>query len=81
MGISWEYSTNLTGVYLKYYQSIYQTVGIRGSALTIVPFNQGSKLSWTTFMQLLEQINWILPFADEFLPARTLADMAFQLTL
>ena len=92
VGISWEYSTNLAGVYLnypsqnchlrhnnknalltgvdkgsigmeilkvllsggahiiittswyncstiKYYQSIYQTVGIRGSAVTVVPFN------------------------------------------
>jgi len=98
VGASWEYSSNLTGVYLdilheiatsgttfkdknalltgvgkgsigveilkgllsggahvvittsrynrltvEYYQSIYQTVGSRGSALTIVPFNQGSK--------------------------------------
>lgn len=98
VGANWEYSSNLTGVYLdilheiatsgttfkdknalltgvgkgsigveilkgllaggahvvittsrynrstvEYYQSIYQTVGSRGSALTVVPFNQGSK--------------------------------------
>ena len=28
---------------VAYYQFIYQTVGSQGSALTIVPFNQGSK--------------------------------------
>ena len=28
---------------IKSYQSIHQTIGSRGSALTIVPFNQGSK--------------------------------------
>jgi hypothetical protein len=73
VGASWEYSSNLTGIYLdilheiatsdtifkdknalltgsrynrstvKYHQSIYQTVGSCGSALTVVPFNQGSK--------------------------------------
>ena len=28
---------------VEYYQSIYQTVGSQGSALTIIPSNQGSK--------------------------------------
>lgn len=28
---------------VEYYQAIYQEVGSRGSRLTVVPFNQGSK--------------------------------------
>jgi fatty acid synthase subunit alpha len=123
VGASWEYSSNLTGVYLdilheiatsgttfkdknalltgvgkgsigveilkgllsggahivvttsrynrstvEYYQSIYQTVGSRGSALTIVPFNQGSKQDVEALVDYIYatlgmDLDYILPFA------------------
>ena len=53
---------------VKYYQSIYQTVGSRGSALTVVPFNQGSKqdveaLVDYIYTTLRMDLDYILPFA------------------
>ena len=123
VGAAWEYSSNLTGIYLnvlheiatssttfkdknalltgvgkgsigieilksllsggahvvittsrynratvEYYQSIYQTVGSWGSALTVVPFNQGSKqdveaLVDYIYMTLGMDLDYILLFA------------------
>jgi fatty acid synthase subunit alpha, fungi type len=123
VGTSWEYSSNLTGVYLdilheiatsgttfkdknalltgvgkgsigveilkgllsggahvvittsrynrstvEYYQSIYQSVGSRGSALTVVPFNQGSKQDVEALVDYIYatlgmDLDYILPFA------------------
>ncbi|KAK7463431.1 fatty acid synthase alpha subunit Lsd1 [Stygiomarasmius scandens] len=123
VGTSWEYSSNLTGVYLdilheiatagttfkdknalltgvgkgsigveivkgllsggahvvittsrysrstvEYYQSIYHTYGSRGSALIVVPFNQGSKqdveaLVDYIYNNLNMDLDFILPFA------------------
>ena len=122
VGAAWEYSSNLTGIYLnilheiatssttfkdknalltgigkgsigieilkgllsggahvvittsrynhttvEYYQSIYQTIGSRGSALTIVPFNQGSKQDVEALVDYIYttlgmDLNYILPF-------------------
>lgn len=123
VGTTWEYSSNLTGVYLdilheiatsgttfqdknvlltgvgqgsigveilkgllsggahvvvttsrynranvEYYQSIFQRFSARGSALTVVPFNQGSKqdveaLVDYIFVELGLDLDYILPFA------------------
>ena len=53
---------------VEYYQSIYQTVGSQGSALTVIPFNQGSKqdveaLVTYIYMTLRMDLDYILPFA------------------
>jgi fatty acid synthase subunit beta len=123
VGNSWEYSSNLTGVYLdilneiatsgttfkdknalltgvgkgsigievvkgllaggaqvvittssynrktvEYYQSIYHSVGSRGSALTVVPFNQASKQDVEALVDYIYStlgmdLDYILPFA------------------
>ena len=123
VGAAWEYSSNLTGIYLnvlheittsgttfkdknalltgigkgsigieilkgllsggahvvittsrynrttvEYYQSIYQTIGSRGSALTVVPFNQGLKqdveaLVDYIYTTLRMDLDYILSFA------------------
>jgi fatty acid synthase subunit beta len=123
VGTTWEYSSNLTGVYLdilheiatsgttfqdknalltgvgqgsigveilkgllsggahvvvttsrynranvEYYQSVFQRFGARGSALTVVPFNQGSKqdveaLVDYIYAELGLDLDYILPFA------------------
>ncbi|RDB25744.1 Fatty acid synthase subunit alpha [Hypsizygus marmoreus] len=123
VGTNWEYSSNLTGVYLdilheiatsgttfqdknalltgvgkgsigveivkgllsggahvvittssysrktvEYYQSIFQTFGSRGSALTVVPFNQASKqdveaLVDYVYASLGMDLDYIIPFA------------------
>ncbi|KZS94178.1 fatty acid synthase [Sistotremastrum niveocremeum HHB9708] len=123
VGNSWEYSSNLTGVYLdilseiatsgttfkdknalltgvgkgsigieilkgllsggahvvvttsrysrstvEYYQQIYQRFGSRGSALTVVPFNQGSKQDVEALVDYIYStlgldLDYILPFA------------------
>ncbi|EJD06870.1 fatty acid synthase [Fomitiporia mediterranea MF3/22] len=123
VGTTWEYSSNLTGVYLdvlgeiatsgttfkdknalltgvgkgsigveilkgllsggahvvvttsrysratvEYYQDIYQRFGSRGSALTVVPFNQGSKQDVETLVDYVYatlglDLDYILPFA------------------
>ena len=53
---------------VEYYQSIFQTFGSRGSALTVVPFNQGSKqdveaLVDYIYSNLGMDLDFILPFA------------------
>ena len=53
---------------VKYYQFIYQTVGSQGSALTVVPFNQGLKqdveaLVNYIYMTLGMDLDYILLFA------------------
>lgn len=53
---------------VEYYQSISQTCGSRGSALTVVPFNQGSKqdveaLVDYIYSNLGMDLDYILPFA------------------
>ena len=53
---------------VEYYQSIYQTIGSRGSALTVVPFNQGLKqdveaLVDCIYTTLGMDLNYILLFA------------------
>ncbi|KIY43927.1 fatty acid synthase [Fistulina hepatica ATCC 64428] len=123
VGTTWEYSSNLTGVYLdvlheiatsgttfkdknalltgvgkgsigvevvkgllsggahvvittsrysrstvEYYQGIYQMFGSRGSALTVVPFNQGSKQDVEALVDYIYttlgmDLDYILPFA------------------
>ncbi len=123
VGTSWEYSSNLTGVYLdvlseiatsgttfkdknalltgvgkgsigceilkgllsggahavvttsrysratvEYYQDIYQRYGSRGSALTVVPFNQGSKQDVEALIDYIYgtlglDLDYVLPFA------------------
>ncbi|KAF9490473.1 fatty acid synthetase alpha subunit [Pleurotus eryngii] len=123
VGINWEYSSNLTGVYLdvlheiatsgttfkdknalltgvgkgsigveilkgllsggahvvvttsrysratvEYYQSIYHSFGSRGSALTVVPFNQGSRQDVEALVDYIYatlgmDLDYILPFA------------------
>ena len=123
IGTNWEYSSNLTGVYLdilheiatsgttfkdknalltgvgkgsigieilkgllaggahvvvttsrysrstvEFYQSIYQAVGSRGSALVVVPFNQGSKQDVEALVDYIYatlgmDLDYILPFA------------------
>lgn len=56
---------------VEYYQSIFQRFGARGSALTVVPFNQGSKqdveaLVDYIYAQLGLDLDYILPFAAVF---------------
>ncbi|KAA1467738.1 fatty acid synthase [Dentipellis sp. KUC8613] len=123
VGVNWEYSSNLTGVYLdvlheiatsgttfkdknalltgvgkgsigveilkgllsggahvvittsrysratvEYYQGIFQRFGSRGSALTVVPFNQGSKQDVEALVDYIYatlgmDLDYILPFA------------------
>jgi fatty acid synthase subunit alpha, fungi type len=123
VGVNWEYSSNLTGVYLdilheiatsgtsfkdknalltgvgkgsigveimkgllsggahvvittsrysratvEYYQSIYQRSGSKGSALTVVPFNQASKQDVEALIDYIYaglglDLDYILPFA------------------
>ncbi|KAJ7745730.1 fatty acid synthase [Mycena metata] len=123
VGTNWEYSSNLTGVYLdilheiatsgttfkdknalltgvgkgsigveivkgllsggahvvittsrysrttvEYYQSIFQTFGSAGSALTVVPFNQGSKQDVEALVDYIYanlglDLDYIIPFA------------------
>jgi len=53
---------------VEYYQSIYQTIGSRGSALTVVPFNQGSKQDVEALVDYIYatlgmDLDYILPFA------------------
>ena len=53
---------------VEYYQDIYQKFGARGSALTVVPFNQGSKqdveaLVDYIYATLSLDLDYILPFA------------------
>ncbi|KAF7965824.1 hypothetical protein HWV62_41719, partial [Athelia sp. TMB] len=53
---------------VEYYQSIYQRVGSRGSALTVVPFNQGSKQDVEALVDYIYatlgmDLDYILPFA------------------
>ncbi|TFK33214.1 fatty acid synthase [Crucibulum laeve] len=53
---------------VEYYQSIFQTFGSRGSALTVVPFNQASKqdveaLVDYIYANLGMDLDYILPFA------------------
>ncbi|EJU05022.1 fatty acid synthase [Dacryopinax primogenitus] len=53
---------------VEYYQDIYQKVGSRGSALTVVPFNQGSRqdveaLVDYIFTTLGMDLDYIVPFA------------------
>ncbi|KIJ66907.1 hypothetical protein HYDPIDRAFT_174219 [Hydnomerulius pinastri MD-312] len=53
---------------VEYYQSIYQSFGARGSALTVVPFNQGSKQDVETLVDYIYatlgmDLDYILPFA------------------
>ncbi|WAR63063.1 hypothetical protein PtB15_18B145 [Puccinia triticina] len=58
---------------VEYYQAIYQEVGSRGSRLTVVPFNQGSKQDVAALVDyiystdkdkgLAMDLDYILPFA------------------
>ncbi|KAG9315241.1 hypothetical protein JVU11DRAFT_4375 [Chiua virens] len=53
---------------VAYYQSIYQSYGARGSALTVVPFNQGSKQDVEALVDYIYatlgmDLDYILPFA------------------
>ncbi|KAF5337910.1 hypothetical protein D9758_013124 [Tetrapyrgos nigripes] len=53
---------------VEYYQSIFQSCGSRGSALTVVPFNQGSKQDVEALVEyiynnLAMDLDFILPFA------------------
>jgi fatty acid synthase subunit alpha, fungi type len=53
---------------VQYYQSIFCSVSSRGSALTVVPFNQGSKQDVEALVEyfyatLNLDLNFILPFA------------------
>ncbi|KAH7913599.1 hypothetical protein BJ138DRAFT_606981 [Hygrophoropsis aurantiaca] len=53
---------------VEYYQSIYQSFGARGSALTVVPFNQGSKQDVEALVDYIYatlglDLDYILPFA------------------
>jgi fatty acid synthase subunit alpha, fungi type len=53
---------------VEYYQSIFQSFGSRGSALTVVPFNQASKqdaeaLVDYIYANLGMDLDYILPFA------------------
>ncbi|KAI0918227.1 hypothetical protein AcV7_007029 [Taiwanofungus camphoratus] len=103
VGTTWEYSSNLTGVYLdilheiatsgmtfkdknalltgvvittsrysrstvEYYQGIFQRFGSKGSALTVVPFNQGSKQDVEALVDYIYStlgldLDYVLPFA------------------
>lgn len=53
---------------VEYYQGIFQTHGSRGSALTVVPFNQGSKQDVDNLIDYIYttlnlDLDYILPFA------------------
>ncbi|KAH9965204.1 hypothetical protein BC827DRAFT_1182903, partial [Russula dissimulans] len=53
---------------IKYYQGIFPRFGSRGSALTVVPFNQGSKQDVEApvdyiYMTLDLDLGYIIPFA------------------
>jgi fatty acid synthase subunit alpha len=53
---------------VEFYQSIFQAVGSRGSALTVVPFNQGSKQDVEALVDYIYatlgmDLDYILPFA------------------
>ncbi|CAK5268309.1 unnamed protein product [Mycena citricolor] len=53
---------------VEYYQSIYQTYGSNGSALTVVPFNQGSKQDVEALVDYIYanlglDLDYIIPFA------------------
>lgn len=53
---------------VEFYQSIYHSVGSRGSALTVVPFNQGSKQDVEALVDYIYatlglDLDYILPFA------------------
>jgi len=53
---------------VEYYQDIYQKFGARGSALTVVPFNQGSKQDIEALVDYIYgtlslDLDYILPFA------------------
>ena len=53
---------------VEYYQSIFQSFGSRGSALTVVPFNQGSKQDVEALVDYIYatmglDLDYILPFA------------------
>ncbi|KIJ51487.1 hypothetical protein M422DRAFT_203704 [Sphaerobolus stellatus SS14] len=53
---------------VEYYQDIYQKFGARGSALTVVPFNQGSKQDVEALIDYIYatlgmDLDYILPFA------------------
>lgn len=53
---------------VEYYQDIYQKFGARGSALTVVPFNQGSKQDVEALVDYIYaglslDLDYILPFA------------------
>ncbi|KAJ3783459.1 fatty acid synthase [Lentinula aff. detonsa] len=53
---------------VDYYQSIFQTFGSRGSALTVVPFNQGSRQDVEALVDYIYStlgmdLDFILPFA------------------
>ncbi|KAF6759889.1 fatty acid synthetase alpha subunit [Ephemerocybe angulata] len=53
---------------VEYYQSIYHSVGSRGSALTVVPFNQASKQDVEALVDYIYStlgmdLDYILPFA------------------
>jgi fatty acid synthase subunit alpha len=53
---------------VEYYQSIFQSVGSRGSALTVVPSNQGSKQDVEAIVNYIYatlemDLDYILPFA------------------
>ena len=53
---------------VEYYQGIFQTHGSRGSALTVVPFNQGSKQDVDALVDYIYStlnldLDYVLPFA------------------
>ncbi|VDB99061.1 unnamed protein product [Peniophora sp. CBMAI 1063] len=53
---------------VEYYQGIFQRFGLRGSALTVVPFNQGSKQDVEAVVNYIYgtlglDLDYILPFA------------------
>jgi len=52
---------------VEYYQGIFQMHGSRGSALTVVPFNQGSKQDVDTLVNYIYStlnldLDYVLPF-------------------
>lgn len=53
----------------KYFQSIYETYGSKGSELVVVPFNQGSKLDVDALVNYIydpKGLNWDLDFIIPF---------------
>ncbi|PWN49501.1 hypothetical protein IE53DRAFT_363101 [Violaceomyces palustris] len=53
---------------VEYYQKIYQEVGSRGSTLTVVPFNQGSRQDVESLVKYIYEtldmdIDFVVPFA------------------